>query len=141
MMGTLEIAGQMFALLSQEQGDNMIAVIGPMRVFRGDTLDLVMTVTDDADERVDLTGATIVLTVKPNPGDAGTTFSRSVGSGITLRDQNDEDEKGQADIAITSANTLQNAGLYYLDVVVTLAGKTQHVIEPIEFTIAATVNP
>lgn len=140
MMGTLEIAGQMFALLSQEQGDNMIAVIGPMRVFRGDTLDLVLTVTDDADEPVDLTGAAIVLTVKPNPGDADATFTRTVGTGITLRAQSG-DTLGQADIAITSANTGVAPGLYYLDVVVTLAGKTQHVVEPVEFTIGATVNP
>lgn len=140
MMVTLEIAGALFGLLAQEQGDNVIAVIGPMRVFRGDTLDLVLTVTDDADEPVDLTGATITLTVKPNPGDAGATFTRTVGSGITLRTQSG-DTLGQADIAITSANTLQTAGLYYVDVVVVLAGKTQHVVEPVEFTIGATVNP
>jgi uncharacterized protein YfaS (alpha-2-macroglobulin family) len=140
MMTTLEIAGQMFGMLSQEKGDAVIAVVGPMRVWRGDTLDLVLSVTDDADEPVNLTGATIVLTVKPNPGDADATFQLAVGTGITLRAQAG-DTLGQADIAITSAHSNKAPGLYYLDVVVVLASKTQHVIEPVEFTIGATVNP
>jgi uncharacterized protein YfaS (alpha-2-macroglobulin family) len=140
VIGTLSIAGQLFGLLQQDTGENMIDLIGPMTVYRGDTLDLVLTVTNDEGERESLTGATIELEVAGELGGA-VTFAKSVGSGITLRDQGVDETKGQADIEITAANLAAAAGLYWLDVVVVLAsGRRHHVIAPREFTIEPAVN-
>jgi hypothetical protein len=140
MRGTLGETGRMFGLL-QQTGDPMIELIGPVRVYAGDTTTLRLTITDDADARVDLTGAELELEVKQALGGADPALiSKSVGAGITLLDQTDTVTRGQADIELTSADTAQAPGLYWLDVVVALAGARVHVVAPREFTVAAVVN-
>lgn len=141
-IGSLGVVGARLGLL-QLVGDTMIDLIGPMLVHRGDALALRLTITDDEDERVDITGATIELQVKANLGDADPpTIAKAVGTGITLLTQSG-DTLGQADIAITggaAGDTDKTPGLYWLDVVLVLAGARAHVVAPREFTIGPVVN-
>lgn len=140
MRGSLALVGRLFGQLQLVQTPVMIELIGPMSVLAGDALRLCLTVTDDADARVNLTGAAIELQVKRTLGAADpATIAKAIGTGITLRDQTQAATKGQADIVITSANTTQPPGLYWLDVVVDNGDRT-HVIAPREFTIGAVVN-
>lgn len=133
MNGALAIVGKLFALLQQDTGENMVNLIGPISITRGDDLDLVLTVTDDEDAREDITGAAITVTVTQTPGGAAL-FTKTVGSGVTLRAQAG-DTLGQADIAISSANLTAPAGLYWIEVVIVLGGKRQTLVELREFTI------
>ena len=141
MRASIGVVGQLFGPLQLVGGTTVIDLIGPMLVYAGDTATLRLTVTDDADARVDLTGAAIELQVKPAIGAADPpTISKAVGSGITLLDQTSAATKGQADIAISSVNTTQPAGLYWLDVVVEISGGRVHAVAPREFTVAEVVN-
>lgn len=125
-----------------QDGDTMINLIGPMKVWRGDSAVYVLTVTDDEDERIDLTGKTIAMQVRSAPGATGAaTISKTSGSGIELRDQLEDDTKGQAEITLLSADTSIAPGLYWIDVKITDGADVQHVIEPREFTIGAVVTP
>lgn len=139
-MGKLAIVGARFGLL-QLFGATMIDLIGPLRVPRGDYVKYRLTVTDDEDERVDLTGSTIELQVKTALGAVDPPLiAKSIGSGITLLTQSG-DTKGQADIVLLPADTNITSALYYLDIVLVEAGtQRQHVIER-EFTIGGVVNP
>ncbi len=140
MRAALGLVGQLFGRLALA-GDTLIDLIGPMLVYAGDTATLRLTITDDADARIDLTGAGIELQVKPAVGAADPpTIAKEVGAGIELLDQTDPATKGQADVTITSDDTDQTAGLYWLDVVVAIGSGRVHVIAPREFTIAAVVN-
>lgn len=141
MKATLSIVGRLFGHLQRVQGETMIDLVAPFTIYRGDAATLRLTVTDDDDARVDLTGATIELQIKTaiNGADPAT-VSKAIGSGITLLAQAG-DTLGQADIAISGADTNQTPGLFYLDVVVTpLAGDRQHVIAPMAITIGGVVN-
>lgn len=142
MKATLAIVGKVFGQLALVQGSNMIDIVGPFTIYRGDAATLRLTVTDDDDARIDLTGATIELQVKAGIGDADPALiAKAIGTGVTLLDQTAPDTKGQADIAIAGGDTDRAPGLYWLDVVVTpLAGDRQHVITPIELTIGGVVN-
>lgn len=140
MKATIASVGERFGLL-QLVGDIMIDLIGPVRLFKGDSATYRLTVTDDEDEPIDITGATIELQVKTAIGGADpAAISKSVGSGITILAQDDDDTLGQADIAVSSADSTLTPGLYWLDVVVTLDGARTHVVAPREFTIADVVN-
>lgn len=142
MRGALGILGQRFGLL-QLVGDTMIDLIGPMLVYRGDAAPLRLTVTDDEDEPLRLTGATIEVQVKAALGDADPpVIAKAIGTGVTILTQSG-DTLGQADIDITGGaggDTDKAPALYWLDVVVVLAGVRGHVIAPREFTIAPVVN-
>jgi hypothetical protein len=142
MKATIGSVGELFGLLQLVGETSMIDLIGPMRILRGDTATYRITVTDDDDARVDLDGAAIELQVKPTLGAADPpTISKLVGSGITILDQLVADTKGQADVAISSVDSsTPAAGLYWLDVVVVLAGARVHVVAPREYTIGETVN-
>lgn len=140
MNGSISIVDKWFGHLQRVTGANVIDLNGPISIYRGDSATLRLTVTDDEDARVDLTGATIELQVKAALGDADPALiTASVGSGITLRDQTDDEEIGQADIALTSANTNRTPGLFYLDVVVEVSGTRQHLMVR-EFTVDGVVN-
>lgn len=140
MRATLAMVGQLFGRLALA-GDTLIDLIGPMLVYAGDTATLRLTITDDADARIDLTAAAIEMQVKPAIGAADpATIDKAIGSGIELLDQTDAATKGQADITITSDDTDQTAGLYWLDVVVMIGGGRVHAVAPLEFTIAPVVN-
>lgn len=140
MIGRIASVGQWFGHLQLVEGADVIDLIGPMRIYRGDTATYRLTVTDDDDARINLTGATIELQVKTALGGADpAAIAKTVGGGITLLAQAD-DTLGQADVAISSADSGITPGLYWLDVVVVLAGSRQHVIAPREYTIADAVN-
>lgn len=142
MHAAIGMVGQLFGRLHLPlDGGLVIDLIGPVLMYAGDTATLRITVTDDTDARVDLTGADVELEVKPSLGGADpATIAKAIGTGITLLDQTDPLTRGQADVAIESADTDQPAGLYWLDVVVSISGGRVHAIAPREFTIAAVVN-
>lgn len=140
-MSAIGVEGKLFGLLQQDTGANMINLIGPISVVAGDALDLVLTITDDADVRVDLTayaGADIRVRIGPTLGEAAI-LELVIGSGITLLDQDDEDEIGQAAVALTEAQTAQTPALYWLEATALVEGKRKHVIEPRQFTIEPTI--
>lgn len=138
--GQLAIIGQRFGALQIIGGSNVIEIIGPMLVYAGDSLTMRITVTDDADARVDLSAATAldVQVEKKLGSTAPPSISKAIGSGVTLLDQTAADTKGQADVRFDPADTAKPAGLYWLNVVLGLAGDRQHVVAPREFTIAPT---
>lgn len=141
MNATIAVLGKLFGNL--QDNNTMINLIGPMRVWRGDAVTYLLTVTDDEDARVNLTGATIAMQVRAEAGAAGDPLiaKSTATTGITLLDQDNADTKGQATIELLTADTDQAPGLYYLDVKVTVDGDPQHVIEPRAFTIGAVVTP
>lgn len=145
LTGTLAEIGRRFGRLQRVTGGKVITIEGPLLIIRGDDIVYRLTVTDDQDARVNLTGASIDFQIRITPGASGSPpIAKSVGSGITLLDQTSSTTKGQADIAIDSADTLAAgvpAGLYWLDVLVTASGKRHHAIEPQELAIADTVTP
>lgn len=139
MKATIATIGRLFGLLQEQT--TMINLIGPMRVWRGDSATYVLTVTDDEDEPIDLTGMSIALQVRSAPGASGDpVIDKSVGDGITLLAQSG-DTLGQATVELLSADTDKEPGLYYLDAKVADGADVQHVIEPREFTIGAVVTP
>src|SRR4051812_47867596 len=104
MKATIATMGQLFGLL--QDYNTMINLIGPMRVFRGDAVTYLLTVTDDEDARVNLTGMTIAAQVRTTPGAAGDPLiDKSTGAGIVLLDQDATDTKGQATIELAHADT------------------------------------
>lgn len=141
MNGAIGTVGQLFCELQRIEGTAMINIIGPINVHKGDQVTFRLTVTDDEDERVDITGATIELQVKTAKGDADPpTITKAVGSGITLLDQTaDSDTEGQADAILLSADTNIAPGIRYLSVVVVLAGVRQTLVDR-EFVILPVVN-
>lgn len=119
----------------------MLDLIGPILLYRGDDATMRLTVTDDDDDRIALTLAAIEFVIKTGVGVEEATISKSIGSGITLLDQDAPATKGQADIVLASSDTADVApGLYYLDVVVTINSVRTHVIAAREFTIADVVS-
>lgn len=141
MIGALGALQQRYGFLAQIGDTAMITLIGPLTVLAGDTLALRLTVTDDADARVDLTGSTIELEVKSRIGGPDpAAIRKTVGAGITLLDQVSASTRGQADIAISSSDTSLTPGLYWLDVVLVLGGVRGHVIAPRELTLLGAVN-
>lgn len=141
MKGAIGLVGQLFCELQRIEDTAMINIIGPINVYRGDQVTFRLTVTDDEDERVNITGATIELQVKTAKGDADPpTITKAVGGGITLLDQTaDSDTEGQADAVLLSANTDITPGLRYLSVVVVLGGVRQTLVDR-EFVILDVVN-
>lgn len=140
MNGAIATVGQLFCLVQRDTGASVINLIGPISIHKGDDVTLRLTVTDDEDAREDITGATIELQVKAARGGADPALiTRAVASGITILDQSDEDTIGQADADLSSAVTNIAAGLYYLSVVIVLAGKRQTLVDR-EFTILPVVN-
>lgn len=130
--------GQLFGEL--QDNTTMITLIGPLLVYRGDSATYLLTVVDDKDKRVNLTGATIELQIARSLGAALKLVSLAVGTGITLLDQSAADTKGQATCEITSEQLDVAIGLCYLDVVIVDGADRKHVIAPREFTIAGVVN-
>lgn len=141
MNGDLGVLQQRFGQIARVGETTVITLIGPLTVLAGDDLALRLTVTDDADARVDLTGSAIELEVKARIGGPDpAAIRKTVGSGITLLDQVSPSTRGQADIAISSADSSLTPGLYWLDVVLVLGGVRGHVIAPREFTVVGVVN-
>jgi len=140
LRGAIAVVGQLFGHLQLVEATTMIDLIGPMTIYAGDSATYRLTVTDDADARVDLTGAAIEFQVKPTLGGADPpAIAKAVASGITLLAQSG-DTLGQADITISSVDSNLTPKLYWLDVVVMLSGGRAHVIAPREYTIAPVVN-
>jgi hypothetical protein len=128
----------------QDGGPNMIELSGPLTVYRGDDVDYVLVVTDDTDTPIDLTSvAALEVQVKTAIGAADPpTLSKSIAAGtVVLLDQTAPATKGRASFGFTSAETNITPGLYWLDIVLVLAGKRTHVITPRAFTITDVVNP
>jgi hypothetical protein len=89
-----------------------------------------LTCWDEADERQDLTGATITFRVKDTIDDVATVIAKSVGFGITILDQGDEDTIGQADILVARADVAAlAAGLKVYETVVEIAGDASSVVQ------------
>lgn len=121
-------------------GPIMIDIIGPIEIPRGDSLTLRITVTDDADAPIDITGFVLECQVKPSLGAADPpTIALAVGTGIVLLAQTGA-TLGQADITFTSVQTDIADGLYWLDVVTVSGGVRTHVIRPRAFVVGAVVN-
>jgi len=141
VIGALGVLQQRFGQIARLGETRVITLIGPLTVVAGDDLALRLTVTDDADARVDLTGATLELEVKAKLGGPDpAAIAKSIGAGITLLDQTAADTRGQADIAISGDDTSLSPGLYWLDVVLGLDGGRSHVIAPREFVVTPSVN-
>jgi hypothetical protein len=142
MQATIASVGELFGALAIVKGDTMIDLVGPMRILKGDDAVYRLTIVDDADARIDLTAATIEMQIKPALGaDDPPTIAKSVGAGITLLDQTQDETKGQADINIAPADTASlTPGLFWLDVVAIIGGIRRHAIEPREFTVGDVVN-
>ncbi|HSR79117.1 MAG TPA: DUF4038 domain-containing protein [Xanthobacteraceae bacterium] len=141
LAGSLLRDHQIFGRL-QLQGVLVIDLIGPMLVYRGDQVDLVIVITDDTNARVNLTGFLIELQIKPTLGSADPpTIAKSTATGtIVLLDQGNPSTEGMATCSILSSETVIPPRLYWLDVAATEpGGRRSHVIAPREFTIAAVV--
>lgn len=140
MRATIATVGELFGLLQLVGETVMIDQIGPLKIFRGNQVTYRITVTDDADARVNLTAYGIECEAKAELGGADpAAIACSIGDGITLLTQSGA-TLGQADIVITSAKSGIAPALYWLDVVTILAGVRVHVIPPRELTIANVVN-
>jgi len=150
LRGRIAVTGALTGALAQTNvlvgrlqiaGDDVIDIIGPVSPYQGDTLDLVLIVTDDAGAPVILTGATIEVQVKtvvgaPDPP----MIAKAIGSGVTLLDQSDPATQGRAAVAFSSSDTSVTPTAYAIDVVVALNGKRQHVIAPRAFNVLPVVN-
>ena len=111
-------------------------------VFKGEYKLLVLTVTDDEQDPVDLTAATALeFQVKTAVGAADPPLiGKAIGTGVTLRPQAGI-TLGQAEIEIQTSDTSALApGTYYYDVVLVLAGKRYFVVPPSEFIIKGVIN-
>lgn len=130
LLGALQLAGQVPEDL-----------IGPITVLRGDDAAYLLTVTDDAGARVDLTTCSAIeCQVKARTGAADPpAIGKALGAGIDPLDQQLPATRGQALITFTGDDTDQAAGLYALDVVV-VDGRRTHVVAPREYVIADVVN-
>ena len=89
-------------------------------IMRGDNRNPVFDVYDDTGASVVITGATITFQVRPAVGGAST-FSRSVGSGITI----DGTVTNRFTVAIIPSNTSTlDPGTYKYGVEMVLSGST-----------------
>lgn len=111
--------------------------------YRGASVRKVLTVSTDGEPRSLADATAIELQVKSQPGGADPApIALAIGSGITLRDQ--DDEPGVADVVITSAQTQSlTPGVWWFDVVVEFASPAEraYVIPPTKVIVAAVVNP
>lgn len=119
---------------------NRTATMNVAPVFRGDDVDMLLTVLDADGDPTSITGDAIEVQVKqildgPDPA----IISKSVGSGVTLLAQIG-DTLGQAMVSFTGADTDIEQGNYWIDVVHIRAGKRTHVIGPRSFPVRAVVN-
>lgn len=138
LRASLAVANALFGTLSQ-QGATVIEIIGAVSVYQGDTLDLVLAVTDDAGQPFDLTGATVEVQVKEAAGAPDPALiAKSVGSGIVLLDQTTD--KGKAVCSFSSVDTARTPQAYTIDAVVQIGPRRQHVVAPRAFGVLPVVN-
>lgn len=113
-------------------------------IYKRSNKSFTLTVYDADDEVQDLTGATVTLQVKRQPGDLYTALIEKTttgDAGITIEDQTDPTTTGKCTIEFEPADTADmTAGWYYYDVVVTLDGVKTYVITPSKFRILDVVN-
>ena len=142
LRGFIAYVGSLFGHIAILEGDTMINIDGPMSIIRGDSATYRLTITDENDDRVDLTDYEVELEIKAAlDGIDPALVSLSIGDGITLLDQGEPATVGQADAELTSAQSLAlTTGVLWLDVIATLDGDRQHVVAPIEFVVKGTVN-
>jgi len=81
---------------------------GDFEITSGDSMSLVVTVVDDTDAAVNITGYSASWKVADGPTDDAE-IKKSVGSGITLTTP----ASGILTIAIAASNTSDMAGIYY----------------------------
>jgi len=103
------------------------ALLGPLEVTRGDNCTFEDTLVNiQTNEAVDITGATITLTVREKIDDASVVFTRSTGGSGIVVDSDQVANKGKYQVSIipsnTSGKTLQT---YEYDIQIVLNGKTQ----------------
>lgn len=128
---------RLFAELALD-GITPFTLVGPISVCRGDTVDLVITFTDDTDHVFDLNFvAEIELQIKAAKDDSQPLVAKSVSSGSIMKRL---DIAGRADVSLSGADTMLMPGLYWIDVVAIIAGRRQHSVRPREFIVAAVVN-
>ncbi len=110
--------------------------------YRGQTVRKVLSVSTDGEARTLADATSVELEVKsalggPDPAP----IALGIGTGITLRDQ--DDEPGVADVVITSAQiqTL-TPGVWWFDVVVVWPSPAEraYVVPPTKVIVAAVVN-
>lgn len=97
-----------------------------LQSHKGKDITWEMTVLNIEDEAtVDITGASVIFSVKEKVSDAAALFTRSVGSGIVINvDQ--INNKGKFQLSLVPANTASlDPGTYQCDVEITLSGKEQ----------------
>lgn len=124
--------------LAGSGSSSSFTLIGPIRVFAGDSLDLVLSVSDDNDLPYDLSAVTAIeVQIKRNLGDPDPPLvAKSLGSGIVLNSVT----VGRADITIGGSELALAPGLYWLDSVVIASGRRHHTTAPREFTVLDVVN-
>lgn len=139
LRGHLGALYSLFGLL-QQVGDTLLDLIGPITVYRGDSLEFRITITDDEDERVSLSAVTsLEVQVVKNLGDEDPLIGKAFGTGITALPDSGE-TVGQADCVLTSTDTDLDPGVYWLDVVAIVSGRRGHVLAPTEFVIEDVAN-
>lgn len=111
--------------------------------YRGQTVRKVLTVSTDGEARSLADATAVELQVKSALGGADPApIALAIGSGITLRDQ--DDQPGVADVVITSAQTQAlTPGVWWFDVVVVWPAPAEraYVVPPTKVIVAAVVNP
>jgi hypothetical protein len=118
----------------------------PLALLAGETRTLAVTVTrrsTDAFVNLLTEVSAIELQVKAQDGDADPPLiSKSVGSGIVIRDPQTGDDLGVCDITLDPADTASLSGVYRYDLVVTLTGGERlYGIRPSDFVVDPVVNP
>jgi hypothetical protein len=103
-----------------------------IRLIRGTSKTFLLTVTDEADERVDLAGARIIMSVKRSLDDEHTLIQKDSSKGATQVEIITPTKGGQANIYLTPSDTnTMDVREYTFDVWVILSsGKRYAVIPP-----------
>ena len=119
----------------------MSTVRHEIEVLAGENRTLELTVRNEARSPVDLTSATVVLTVKVTTSDVAALFTKSSAVGASEVDITFP-LKGIAQIYIGAGDTdAVDPGVYVYDVWVTLASGAKHgVVRPSPFIIEAPVS-
>lgn len=82
-----------------------------LKIIRGDTITIPLTITDSNGSAVDLTGATIFFTIKENLNDADSDalLQKNVTSHVS-------DSGGLSQIDLATTDTNLSEGTYYYDI-------------------------
>lgn len=109
-----------------------------VNIIRGETKTLDLSIIDGAGAAVDITGASIYMTVATDTGETPLIEKATGGSGITITDA----AGGLAEVVIDAADTATlDIACYQYDVWLEFAGPVRHpVVKPAPFNVLASVK-